>query len=267
MSCSYTFEDLVALQNSEQKTFKTIAEEAKAIVRIASEAESDLSLYALNSMLRDDSSGMSVVNYLTSKKSKIQEKERLIRDALWEKSGVSVVLNNSEIREAEYRRLILEEEIDGFCADRNVFIKTKILPRWRSDLYVPVSDRRPTYDTHAGKLMEKFTWELTEKYKIQRSEFVKKTLWFMFVYTSELAKKSVPDSDNHDTKNVQDALCQCFPGGDEPFNCQTFLSSFVKNSVPSGTYITLFPTFNAAKQADYIFENWEKYLSENKKNS
>lgn len=77
--------------------------------------------------------------------------------------------------------------------------------------------------------------ELRHANSFNSALYDEKTLHFFFIYGCD--EKNIPDSDNHDTKNVQDMICSLFRTGDSGLTTQSFFSTGTTDLIPQRTYI------------------------------
>lgn len=115
------------------------------------------------------------------------------------------------------------------------------------------------YDSHLGDLLFNI---LTEK-KISspgwktEANFSFKTIHFFFLYNSE---QGILDSDNHDTKNVQDVICNLFRTGDYAQTTQTFFTTIVSKTLPEKTYIHIAPMSEPVWKSSNLQNYWKEKI-------
>ena len=83
-----------------------------------------------------------------------------------------------------------------------------------------------------------------------------KTVHFFFIYSAK--EKQIPDSDNHDTKNVQDVICSCFRTGDSGKTTQTFLTTGITDLIPQRTYIRVTPSDSGIYTVANLIRYWQE---------
>lgn len=102
-----------------------------------------------------------------------------------------------------------------------------------------------------------------ENFKPDQYSF--KTLYFLFVYNTQ--SKNVLDSDNHDTKNVQDAVCGFFKTGDSGNTCRTVFTTEITDLIPQATYICVTPMSSPMRENKEIIAYWRgKIMAEKRQN-
>ena len=89
--------------------------------------------------------------------------------------------------------------------------------------------------------------------------FRKKILHFLYVY-HDLPNNQMYliDNDNHETKNVTDAIVKFLPAGDTPLYCNFYSSAIITKDIPEGTYITVTAAEDGVKSDDNIVGFWKE---------
>lgn len=112
-------------------------------------------------------------------------------------------------------------------------------------------------DSHLGDLLFNI---LTEKKNSsqgweEKANFGFKTIHFFFLYNSE---RYILDSDNHDTKNVQDVICSLFRAGDYAQTTQTIFTTIISKTLPEKTYIHVTPLDEPVWKSSDLQSYWEE---------
>ena len=134
-----------------------------------------------------------------------------------------------------------------------IFMKLKMLPS--------KFNKKSDYCSQIGRPLEGYIRSFIRINDVNVENFVKKTIFFLFCYPASASTAMIMDSDNHDTKNVVDAICSVFPGGDTGLLTKIILSTVQTDDVPEGTYVTVLPDMNCSVQDDEVVSHWKDYFT------
>lgn len=157
------------------------------------------------------------------------------------------------------------DDIDMFSVNGVGFLRMKMLPAL--SYRAPFLARKfgSFYNCHLGIGLESV---LRQRVNEQLFEVIvrrKILLYFLFVYSSSMRSSSIPDSDNHDTKNVQDVIAHSLIGSDAHDVCATYYDTEISDLIPQGTYITVVDADRTIPKSEEIIDYWQLYYSELKK--
>lgn len=113
------------------------------------------------------------------------------------------------------------------------------------------------YDSHLGDCLKNVIFEkiIASSGWKEEANFNFKTIHFFFLYNSE---RYILDSDNHDTKNVQDVIGRLFQTGDYAQTTQTFFTTIVSKTLPEKTYIHIAPMSEPVWNNTELQSYWEE---------
>ncbi len=117
-----------------------------------------------------------------------------------------------------------------------------------------IVDNRPIVINHFAFFCESLRAELM-LLEEKMPHYPKKNIQYIFVYPTNATR--ILDSDNHDTKAITDTITSFTVGGDTSESCSFSYQTVRSDNIPSGTYITVSPTFGKSPDADEILTKWQ----------
>lgn len=156
-----------------------------------------------------------------------------------------------------------QEDIPGyrcFLEEKSIEINIPMLPG-RGIKYIP-GKHFYDYNSKLGAPVENVMRSALTEENFDPNLYSFKTIHFLFLYSTQ--SKNVADSDNHDTKNVQDAICGFFKTGDSGNTCRTVFSTEITDLIPQGTYIRVTPMNNLITENIEIIKYWYGKITEEK---
>lgn len=153
-----------------------------------------------------------------------------------------ILVNKSDITCTETKYIQeKKKECVGFLKDGCFYFKCGPVPGKQNFFKKNYIDNIPFY----AKAIQKNISELIETYENEShrnfdyAALTNKIVHFVFVYPNTL---NMPDSDNHNTTKLQNAVTEVLPMGDKGDNCTTILDSLIDTSCLSPyTLITVYP--------------------------
>lgn len=165
--------------------------------------------------------------------------------------------------DASERSIFSEDDTICLLEDEAIYIKIPLLWSRQINAYMP-KERRQDFEKSNQLFAESIHYSIEKSQNFLSYDFKKfdrKVFVFLFVYSIKHAKQfKIPDNDNHDTKNVQDAIAMFLPGGDSAFSTSTLLTAEATNEIPEGTYVTVFPSIPSENFVKSIIEKWTFYF-------
>ena len=174
-------------------------------------------------------------------------------------------LRNAEEAEQEFVENMVTnvDKIESILDEKTIYLKMKMLPPSLHRV-IKKAGVRTDYSLSLGKGMLYYMrniWQ--QKIMCGADDYLKQfssiNISYLFVYPSTVQKFNVMDSTNHDTKNVQDAICFYLPSGDTGLTCSAHFSTVIDDRIPSGTYITVQPDTDLVLPSKAVVDRWESY--------
>lgn len=86
-----------------------------------------------------------------------------------------------------------------------------------------------------------------------------KTINYIFVYPRKgMNQLFIADTDNHETKSITDAICDYLPHRDSGLYSDFFFTTIATDTIPEGTYITVFPQNKMLQTEEQLIDYWSK---------
>lgn len=157
------------------------------------------------------------------------------------------------------------DQIDMFSVDGIGFLRMKMLPSLHKR--TPFLNRgfSSFYNPCLGRGLDSVLCQRLNEQSFEVKCNRKILVYFLFIYPSSARRNCIPDSDNHDIKNVQDVIAHRLIGSDAHDVCATYYDTEISDLIPQGTYITVTDVDNRIPRSEEIIAQWQLHYSESPK--
>ena len=150
--------------------------------------------------------------------------------------------------------------IDLFSADGIGYIRMKMLPLYSDRSSISGRRSGGYYNKKLGEGLEFLLCEQLEKKAFQVKFGRRMLMHYLFVYPTSKPTNQVPDSTNHDIRNVQDAIAVNLFGSDAWDTCNAYFTTVTTDEIPEGTYITVCRDDENVPKFFEIIERWRAHF-------